>query len=358
MRKNYPMKILPIFLCPTKEGKLIVRNHGTDYIEQCTMSLEGRYKFTFDLPALGTKEIGWYKHGSYTHVGNLESGTADITFSCPGYDDLKCKAAMTHKIGIFGLKGSGKTVFTTVWAHGLTNSPNPSCCLISDNRVTADYVDEAWNTLYHKGEWVESSAEGTMHDLSWDFCLDGVHIPLRLVDVSGQHLQDLFSMDRHRSPNELETHEMSILSYLRSCTVVAVIVNLRDFVRRPSNYLQRRNAAYVLESAINMYAKDRIRQHINIVFTAYDEFRSDIEQNYGTIEGFVQKELTTLYNAVANSPDDVRYQAVAPVNETVSKDIPGRGESTFPKAGFSSYGLEEFTRWLCIAIDQPEDTTE
>jgi GTPase SAR1 family protein len=261
------------------------------------------------------------------------------------------------QIAIIGTEGSGKTVLATVWAKMLSDSVG-DVFLLPKGMQTAMYVEKAWNTLYKVGEWLPSTPPGQQFELQWDLHIKGQRCAVELIDVAGQDLRKLFYYDRYKTSG-LSEHEIGIINYLQTSTVIVFVVNLRDFIGE-SDYVKKKENELILKEFLDGYAADNKQQHIAIVFTAWDQYGSGINKKYGSFQNYVQKELSLLYNAakIAYQSGDVLYFfPVAAVAETEIKTQDGKARRK-PKPGFESFGLDKLNNWLINAVITSQRTIE
>ncbi|MDR1384518.1 MAG: hypothetical protein LBJ67_11850 [Planctomycetaceae bacterium] len=248
------------------------------------------------------------------------------------------------QIAIVGTEGSGKTVLATVWAKKMSLRQDGTF-LNSKGMKTGMYVEQAWAAL-NNGEWLPSTPPGQKFELEWNLHIGNVVYPVKLVDVAGQDLRNLFSYERHKEAN-LSEHERGVLNYLANSSIVVIVVNLQDFTGEP-DAVKRAENELILKEIIDMYSVDAKHQDIAVVFTAYDLYRVEMEKRHGSFANYVKNELPTLVNtarAGAKSGDNIKFFPAAAVAETEIR-LENSGVHRVPKKNFKSFGLDKLSDWI------------
>lgn len=277
---------------------------------------------------------------------------------------------MSNNIAIVGTRGAGKTVFTTVLANYLS-TPKNGVLLIPNNYEIAEYVELNYAKL-QRGEWLDST--NVEKKLSWKLRVPGEEDQqLTLLDCPGEDIQRLFARrdfeNEHASENR---KDKDLVEYLLGASKVLLLINLEDFldesyeeenvrlrklrehslkefltaVRKtkpqdvPSLSLERSTEdlrlldEHALDEARDL---DRPLRHIAVLFTAYNQYRKDVERKYGNVTAFLAKRLPALYYEHFHGQGGTGI-LVSAVAETVDG---GR-----PKRGFKSEGLDTVIEWL------------
>ncbi|MDR2116516.1 MAG: hypothetical protein LBP87_09055 [Planctomycetaceae bacterium] len=258
------------------------------------------------------------------------------------------------QIAIVGTEGSGKTVLATVWAKRMTQRKD-KIFLDPKGFNTGMYVEKVWATL-NRGEWNESTAPGTKFELEWNLQIADNAYPVKLIDVAGQDLRNLFAFERHKNRNGLYEIESVILNYLVNSSLVVFVVNLQDFVGEPDE-MKRKENEFTLKEIIDKFTANENQQDIIIVFTAYDLYEAEIKK-HGNLEQYIKEEFIYLFHAVENwakkfhKNDDVR-QLLLPVAAIAETEIITDDNGTVrrvPKQNFRSFGIDKFSDWIIEGI--------
>ncbi|MDR0327344.1 MAG: hypothetical protein LBI05_03500, partial [Planctomycetaceae bacterium] len=212
------------------------------------------------------------------------------------------------QIALIGTEGSGKTVLTTVLAKTLEKKQGNGAWL-NPNAKTGKYIATTWNTL-RSGEWVPSTPAGTLFDLEWVMQVGERKCPMRVIDSAGHDLRRLFSDDGFNDPN-LADQDRRYIEYIRESTILLVLINLGDFLGEadPNKVIEN---GYTLKAVLDELLSDKERQ-IAFVFTAYDLYHATIKEKYGTVNRFMEKEISYLYHAYIDKKQPVKCFAVSAV---------------------------------------------
>ncbi|MDR0609132.1 MAG: sel1 repeat family protein [Planctomycetaceae bacterium] len=262
-------------------------------------------------------------------------------------------------LAIIGISGSGKTVLSTVWAKRMSVRPdtegnNDSCGYLEPkNWQTKEYVNDVFADL-NQGQWVRSTEQGTKFDLDWILHLGKLEVSVKLIDSAGQDLKGLFLEDTYKQEIQ-DTHLVTLLKYIQSAGIIIFVMNLQHFRGESNGRVRWRNEA-VYEEPIRMLINQDKWKKVGIVWTAWDLYKDDIENEYGNIEEYVHKELNALYNVVLDGRKKgvtIKLFTVAPVWDTETKR---EGDSAFrvPKANFTSYGLNDLSVWITEAAKEEQ----
>ena len=249
------------------------------------------------------------------------------------------------QIAIIGTEGSGKTVLTTVLAKKLT-TPLNGVWLNPQGAKTGKYIENTWNTLC-RGEWVPSTPPGTLFELSWKLQAGERECPMRMIDSAGQDLRRVFSDDGFNDPN-LSDQDRRFIEYIQNSTILLVLINLRDFLGEADENRVIENG-FILKAVLDKLKEDREKRQMVFVFTAYDLYEKTIEENYGTIEKFVEKKLPYLQNAYI-AGKSVNIFPVAAVAETEERVLENGVVQIVPAPKFRSRGLDPLIQWLAAAV--------
>jgi hypothetical protein len=225
------------------------------------------------------------------------------------------------------------------------------------------YVERVWATL-NRGEWNESTPPGTKFELEWDLQFGNNTCPVKLIDVAGQDLRNLFSYERHKKQKNLSEIERDILNYLANSTLVVFVVNLQDFVGEP-DVTKRKENEFILKEVIDTFTTDENQQDIIIVFTAYDLYEAEIKK-HGNFEQYIKEEFIYLFHAVKNWAKKFHkngnvnqlFFPVAAVAETEIITGTNTTPRRVPKPNFTSYGINEFSDWIIRKIKKNTEQKE
>ncbi|MDR2755833.1 MAG: hypothetical protein LBC20_09020 [Planctomycetaceae bacterium] len=260
----------------------------------------------------------------------------------------------TPQVAIVGTEGSGKTVLATVWAKRMTQR-NDEIFLDPKGFNTGMYVEKIWTTL-NRGEWNESTPPGTKFELEWDLQFGNNTYPVKLIDVAGQDLRNLFAFERHKDWDGLFEMEQIILNYLLNSSLVIFVVNLQDFVGEP-DVMKRKENEFMLKEVIDTFTANENQQDIIIVFTAYDLYEAEIKK-HGNFEQYIKEELIYLFHAVQNwskkfyRNDNVShlfFPAAAVAETEIITDTNGTVRRV-PKPNFTSFGIDKLSDWIINII--------
>lgn len=259
----------------------------------------------------------------------------------------------TPQIALIGTEGAGKTVLVTVLAKRLA-TPQNGVWLNPQGAKTGKEIEKNWNTL-RRGEWLPSTPAGTLFDLKWELRVGDREYPMKVIDSAGQDLRRLFSDDGFGDPN-LSDQDLLFIDYIRSATVLLVLVNLRDFIGEPDENRVIENA-FTLKGLLDQLKADKEERQVVFLFTAYDQYETTIKKDYGTVWNFFEKELSYLYHAhISGKP--VKCFPVAAVAETEAKVDSDGISRRVPAHDFRSQGLEPFVQWLAEAVSDDIDKQE
>lgn len=263
---------------------------------------------------------------------------------------------MKQQISIVGTEGSGKTVLSTVWAKRMSSRTDESF-LNAQGMETSMYVEKAWHSL-NQGEWLPSTPPGQQFELQWNLHVHEQVCPVKLIDAAGQDLRQLFS-EGYQSPN-LSDQQRAILKYLQESSLVIIVVNLKHFTGE-SDYLKQRENELILKEVVDMFAMDSKHQDLSIVFTAWDQYGGGVEKKYGSFLNYIQKELSTLYNAARSARaagDVVEFFKAAAVADTELKTREDGKTVRVPKPGFTSIGIDELSNWIIGSVQKSHEYSQ
>jgi WD40 repeat protein len=252
---------------------------------------------------------------------------------------------MKH-IAILGTEGSGKTVLATVWARKLAHSVNDKLYLVSQNITTEKYVEQAWRAL-SKGQWVPSTPQGEKFELEWVLHFGSSEHLIKLIDLPGQDLRNFFNGEY----SSLSTDSRKLCDYISSASIIFVVVNL-ELIR---NDPEKEDCIVLSEIVRFLSEKPEMQQHLYFVFTAWDKVAATVLDQHGSLTECIRKELTPLYrtceHAFKQEEKGYYFLAVAPVAQIVY-DV--RGKKFYPKRGFKSYNLGNFSEALVRSLESLE----
>ena len=275
----------------------------------------------------------------------------------------------TPRIALIGTEGSGKTVLVTVLATKLAHKHPSNIRLNPQDAKTEKYVTTNWNML-NLGEWVYSTAPGTLFDLKWKVRLAGkwpgdiTECPMRIIDSAGQDLRRLFSDDSYQK-QDIGDQDREFIACINESDILLILINLHNFIGE-SDFNKVNESKIALKRVLDALQKEHKRQ-IAIVFTACDLYEGTIIQKYkddavhvvgGTvitdndlttaIERFLEKEIPYLYNAhIADNA--VAIFPVAAVADTEIKVDKNGIARRVPAMNFKSRGLDSLANWLAVA---------
>jgi hypothetical protein len=153
-------------------------------------------------------------------------------------------------IAFVGLLGSGKTTLAATLANRLV-SPDPRGVYLSpiDHRTMVT-VQQTWLQLQAR-EWPASTLQGSYAELRWKLNVSKTRsCEMRMVDVAGQDLYEIFSEDRALSPEKIAESQKAVLEYCRSADIVLLLINLGDFIGEGDRGIAMRNEA-AMKSALD-----------------------------------------------------------------------------------------------------------
>lgn len=289
---------------------------------------------------------------------------------------------MSNNIAIVGTRGAGKTVLVTVLAKCLSTPKNGAVLIPDDHRI-AEYVELNYAKL-QRGEWLDSTNVPTK--LSWKLRVKGREDQrLTLLDCPGEDIQRLFAQRHFEEERTSENkRDKELLEYLFGASKVLLLINLGDFLGRTYDEREVRARQLrehslkefltALKNADKQQSKARTQKpsgrdlmvlddhpsrkaddggeasrHVAIVFTAYNVYRKQIEEMYGSVGRFLAKELPALWYEHFEG-EGLTGIRVSAVGETSSD---GR-----PKRGFSRDGIIAIIDWLIDPVKYVADRTQ
>ena len=245
---------------------------------------------------------------------------------------------MSKNIAIIGTRGAGKSVFVTVLAKHLSTSKK-GVTLIPDSYEVDEYIDLNYATL-QRGQWIPST--NVEQTLSWQLEAPGkAKQPVELMDIPGEDLQRLFARREYEKDDLLES-DMGLVDNLLGSSTVLVLINLQDFLDDSydeSKIRSKKLKEHALKEFLTALRKDSKRK-VAIVFTAYNQFRRLIEDDYDGIVEFLKKKSPAFFNAHIKGSGLPAFR-VSAVRETQRSK-----HGSFPKPGFSHEGLDRVIDWL------------
>jgi hypothetical protein len=164
------------------------------------------------------------------------------------------------------------------------------------------------------------------------------------MDIPGEDLQRLFARREYESEDILDSDRSFIDSLLGSSTVL-VLINLQDFLDNSyeeENVRAKKLKEHSLKEFLTALKKDD-RRNVGIVFTAYNQFQTLVNKDYGNVVNFLKKETPALFyeHVQGNSLPAFKVSAVAQTVRTMkSKD------GAVPKPGFTHKGLDPVIEFL------------
>jgi hypothetical protein len=164
---------------------------------------------------------------------------------------------------------------------------------------------------------------------------------IRLADMSGERLRDIFGNDQDLAalPEDLQ----SLAKLIRVADIVLCLVNLEDF-RATRDAMKKIDDEAVLKCAIDYLVNDTSRRRrMCVLFTQSDMHRQEHDRCGGWIN-VAKKHLPYMHGAhLLNGR--VSVAAVAAVADTTIVETDGNPRRV-PAAGFYSIGLENVMEWV------------
>jgi hypothetical protein len=289
---------------------------------------------------------------------------------------------MSNNIAIVGTRGAGKTVLVTMLAKCLS-TPTNGAVLIPDDLRISDYVELNYAKL-QRGEWPDSTNVPTR--LSWKLRIKGKEDQkLTLLDCPGEDIQRLFAQRLFEEERASESkRDKELIDYLFRASKVLLLINLADFLDESydeqdvrARQLREHSLKEFLTALKNADTEEKADRaprsssqdlrlldnhpqregqetgkrprHLAVVFTAYNLYRRQIEDQYGSVGNFLSKRLPALWYEHFEG-EGVTGIRVSAVGETCAE---GR-----PKRGFESDGLISVIEWLIDPVKYIEARTQ
>ncbi|NJN36999.1 MAG: hypothetical protein HC794_08030 [Nitrospiraceae bacterium] len=186
-------------------------------------------------------------------------------------------------IAVIGMEGSGKTVLATTLAKRLSTTDANGVFLNPQGVQTLQYVEHVWNTL-QMGEWPPSTPPGELFELRWKLQIAGeLNSDVRLIDVAGQDLRQLFGKDQIDRVSELPQHLQTLANYCRSADIVLFLLNLKDFMGEGRADQRTANQA-ALKSAMDHLGSGDRPIRMCLVLTQSDLYEELAQHSGGWLE--------------------------------------------------------------------------
>ena len=289
---------------------------------------------------------------------------------------------MSNNIAIVGTRGAGKTVLTTVLANYLS-TPKDGVLLIPNSYDIAEYVELNYAKL-QRGEWLDST--NVERKLSWKLRVPGKEDQqLTLLDCPGEDIQRLFARREFENEKASESKkDKDLVEYLLGASKVLLLINLSDFIDESyeeENVRRRKLREHSLKEFLTAIKRndpqDRLGQSLHpsthdfrllddhalaeasdserpsrdiaVLFTAYNQYRKQIENKYGSVAVFLAKRLPALYY------EHFDGQGVTGI---VVSAVADTGEGGRPKPGFKPQGLGTVIEWLIDPVRYVEVRTK
>lgn len=250
------------------------------------------------------------------------------------------------RIAILGTEGTGKTVLMTVLAR-LHVQEKAGLTLLPRSLHTAHFVDSVWDEL-RNGEWPKSTESNTM-DLTWDVRVNGAtHSTLEFRDIRGQDFRELFGNEEIDGTEPLEPLKQSLVDYLESADVVALLVNLSDFTREPTAE-SRVKSQWALKKSLDWLLHRPNPKKCAIIFSKADQY-AGVSKQAGGWMNLAREHLPYVYEAHLRHGQVVVHAVAAVANTEPSIDqgirVPKRNEDV------QSRGLNTLMNWIRQAAEE------
>lgn len=263
--------------------------------------------------------------------------------------------SQSPSIAFVGLLGSGKTTLAATLANRLVTPDDRGTFLVPLDHRTMITVQQTWLQLQSR-EWPASTLQGTFSEMRWKLHVNQTRsCEMRIVDVAGQDLYEIFSDDRALAPDKLVETQKPVFEYCKSADIVLLLVNLGDFIGEGDRMIAMRNEA-AMKAALDFLRKCSMHKRVCIVLTQAELYLAD-QKNTNGWTGMVAKSMPFFFNA------HLRDGAipVIPVSAVFDTEIitdPVAGPRRVPKPGFRSVGLDTLTAWLSdqvLSLQGPTD---
>ena len=252
-------------------------------------------------------------------------------------------ATRSPTIAVIGMEGAGKTVLVTTLAKRLSTIDARGVFLNPQGVKTLKYVEHVWNIL-QSGDWPPSTTPGEKFELSWKLEIVGVlECDLRLVDVAGQDLRQLFGDEQISSAGSLSGHLQSLAEYCRSADIVLFLLNLRDFIGEGDADRRAADEA-AIKSAMDYLRADGRPRRVCLVLTQEDQYR-ELAREHGGWRELLKHCVPYVFGAHIAVKNMIAFPVAAVAETTVVIDDHGIARRV-PKPGFTSAALEKLVKWL------------
>ena len=258
-------------------------------------------------------------------------------------------------IAFVGLLGSGKTTLAATMANRLVTPDERGVFLVPVDHKTMVAVQQTWLHLQSR-EWPAPTLQGTFSELRWKLHVGPRRAcEMRMVDVAGQDLYDIFSEDRALSPDKIPDPQKAVLEYCRGANIVLLLVNLGDFVGEGDRSIAMRNEA-AMKAALDYLRSCTRYKRMALVLTQADLYF----QNYKASEGWAGM-LATYMPFLFNShlrDGNIPVLPVAAVFDTEILFDPQSGPRRVPTPNFRSVGIDVLIQWLADQVLSLQAPTE
>lgn len=257
------------------------------------------------------------------------------------------------RIAVVGTTRAGKSVFITTLAKYLEHIRDGARLSPRGGSPKNTYIqiEEWWNEL-QAGNWLPPTPPGTLIEMNWELALEGKSIPLQMFDYAGETLTDLFNNKADSAEGAARDYFDKVRKAFESASVLLVLLNLEALIEQGVGRATETKATLVMAMTafLEKIKSDKRDCRVCFVFTSYDRYEAIIQQRWGTVGAFLQRELPPLYYEFADKNPNVHVLPVAAVSETETRIDPHTGAATlYPKPGFRSRGFEKIVRWLVQA---------
>lgn len=226
------------------------------------------------------------------------------------------------RIAVIGSEGSGKTILICTLAKRFAAVQPGRPALIAKDRATAMYVERAWSYLQNQ-EWPPSTRPGELASLTWQIAQDSQRTDLKMLDVAGQDLRQLFSEGRANAIDQLPGELAQIVDYVRNADIFVLLVNLADFLGE-SNPEKRLGTEWTLRGLLDYVVAEggNSKHYAAVVFTQVDRFRATLADQ-GGFDQMAAKLLPNLYSAYLAPKRCARFFVSAIGSTTTEADASG-----------------------------------
>ncbi len=253
-------------------------------------------------------------------------------------------------ISIVGVDGSGKTVLMTALGDKYERADAFGLFLSPETSEAFNYVKLQMDRMRH-GDWPGNTVAGQSSVLKWGLYqkrgLKRTHLcDLSFLDFSGEVYRLAFGSKNDHDAATYADKEISsaiteLREHIKSSDTLITLVNLKDIIGGAISDVRTRESMWLFKAILDYATNELHIQHIAVVFTQADAYRSTIEE-CGDVRGAYEQYLPH----VASKYPDMPILAVSAVNKTV----PDKDGIPIPAEGFASDGLNFLMEWIVSTV--------